>query len=694
VPQIPQVSAPTLTPPPEMNPSVAGKPGMALANAADQFGQVADYAAQVAGRIKQAQDEGILLNASNNIDADMEKAHAGLANWSPKQEELGQQTDQIKQDTANALREKYADQYGNRPELWRHIEGYLGKELNSYDRNVDVKSAQLTEQYNQSALIVSQRNAVNKAATEPTLDGKEFLWAQQDATTDLMLRNGSITPLDAERAKTMLRSQTIATEVDHAANPLNPPEIMEQEINRLKEYEGKGYVDPKELEQMQDHLATSYERAITRADRIDVSKQGDAVLTAAKNDPTNKDPETREFDHMLAAKKIDDNPDLPTKVKQYARRELEEEAGATQKLQNDKDQKILDSLDPHVESGALTFAEISKRMNLAAGQPDYIPRRVGDHLLSKAAQIQRMNRTEDLQERAMMKQEARDKSSDIASQILSAGVPLVSKSDLTPYIQKGLSQQDANALWSTLDLQKDNGWHDAVRMINASPLYDTTTDEGRAKLAHDTLNFAQTVKNKNLHGAQITQELQNELHPAEEAHKQSTVKGLLDNIWPMMRQIVTGQPGTFNASPNASKTAVPVNSQVVTQSFQGHPVPGMVTQGNLDITKRPNVDNGDGTHSSTFSMSFGTDKGEVLVPGVGDGSTYPARKLTEKEALNQYRKTGKNFGTFKTVAQANAYAETLHEDQAKYGNAPARPKGVPENAVWNGEVKQWQIPNK
>jgi hypothetical protein len=108
----------------------------------------------------------------------------------------------------------------------------------------------------------------------------------------------------------------------------------------------------------------------------------------------------------------------------------------------------------------------------------------------------------------------------------------------------------------------------------------------------------------------------------------------------------------------------------VTQSFKGKSVPGMIYPGNVDIANRPNIDNGDGTHSSVFSMSFGTDKGEVLVPGVGDGKTYPARKLTEQEAWDQYKKTGQNLGTFKTPKDADAYAKTLHEDQAKYGNAP------------------------
>lgn len=109
---------------------------------------------------------------------------------------------------------------------------------------------------------------------------------------------------------------------------------------------------------------------------------------------------------------------------------------------------------------------------------------------------------------------------------------------------------------------------------------------------------------------------------------------------------------------------------VVTPSFHGKTVPGMVAKGNVDVANRPNIDNGDGTHSSVFSMSFGTDKGEVLVPGVGDGTTYPLRKLTNDEALDQYKKTGKNLGTFKDAKAANAYAETLHKDQQKYGNTP------------------------
>lgn len=106
-----------------------------------------------------------------------------------------------------------------------------------------------------------------------------------------------------------------------------------------------------------------------------------------------------------------------------------------------------------------------------------------------------------------------------------------------------------------------------------------------------------------------------------------------------------------------------MNPTVITPSYKGGNVPGMVQQGNVDLSNRPNIKNKDGSHSSVFSMSFGTDKGEVLVPGVGDGKTYPLRQLTTKEALDQYQKTKNSLGTFKDVKSANAYAQKLHIDQ-------------------------------
>lgn len=60
-------------------------------------------------------------------------------------------------------------------------------------------------------------------------------------------------------------------------------------------------------------------------------------------------------------------------------------------------------------------------------------------------------------------------------------------------------------------------------------------------------------------------------------------------------------------------------------------------------------------------MSFGEDGREVLVPTVSDDG----RILSDDDAIALYKRTGKHLGIFRDVASANAYAQSLHEQQAK-----------------------------
>jgi hypothetical protein len=89
--------------------------------------------------------------------------------------------------------------------------------------------------------------------------------------------------------------------------------------------------------------------------------------------------------------------------------------------------------------------------------------------------------------------------------------------------------------------------------------------------------------------------------------------------------------------------------------------PGMVMPGNIDIHARPRVKNADGSVSTVRSMSFEDDDGRnVLIPTVIEGRGI----VPNDQAIEYYRTTGQHLGMFDTPESANAYAQSLHNQQA------------------------------
>ena len=101
---------------------------------------------------------------------------------------------------------------------------------------------------------------------------------------------------------------------------------------------------------------------------------------------------------------------------------------------------------------------------------------------------------------------------------------------------------------------------------------------------------------------------------------------------------------------------------------QDDAVIGQYGKGNIDLYHRPQYQYDDGAIATVESMSFNEDSQEILVPTIAFDNAGKAVKLTDDEAIDRYRRTGEYLGKFKSVEEADAYAEQLHRAQDYYYN--------------------------
>lgn len=127
-------------------------------------------------------------------------------------------------------------------------------------------------------------------------------------------------------------------------------------------------------------------------------------------------------------------------------------------------------------------------------------------------------------------------------------------------------------------------------------------------------------------------------------------------------------PGVHDRIADSSqKNPNPLESFI--QSAMGNTREGLIRPGNIDLGNRPLVKNPKGGTSTIYSMGVGLDNGqEALIPRVSDDG----RILSEKEAFDQFKKTGKHLGIFNSREAADKAAKKLHtEQESQYGlNVP------------------------
>ena len=108
---------------------------------------------------------------------------------------------------------------------------------------------------------------------------------------------------------------------------------------------------------------------------------------------------------------------------------------------------------------------------------------------------------------------------------------------------------------------------------------------------------------------------------------------------------------------------------------------GQFGRGNVDLYNRPQYRNPDGSISTVRSISIGTDEGEVLIPTIGVDADGKPVSWTDDEAIDHYYKTDEHLGKFKSVEEADRYAEQLHKQQEDY-YTPNRPQQYTGYMQW------------
>jgi hypothetical protein len=128
-------------------------------------------------------------------------------------------------------------------------------------------------------------------------------------------------------------------------------------------------------------------------------------------------------------------------------------------------------------------------------------------------------------------------------------------------------------------------------------------------------------------------------------------------------------------------------------AFDDAPIP--MEPGNIDLNARPVVKNADGSVSTVRSIGVEMDGKTYLLPTVTDDG----RIVSDDEAVELFRQTGKHLGIFRTGQDAEIAAKRLHDQQATQyaprqlaspaaGNTVPRPcAGSPHHSRRRGDLR-------
>lgn len=98
-------------------------------------------------------------------------------------------------------------------------------------------------------------------------------------------------------------------------------------------------------------------------------------------------------------------------------------------------------------------------------------------------------------------------------------------------------------------------------------------------------------------------------------------------------------------------------------------VPGMVVPPTMDPAMNHNAINPNGDVSTIRTIGINVDGLETVIPTI----TPDGQFLTNAEAIEQFRRTGRHLGMFRTRQQADEYGQQLHQQEQQRIGPVMRP---------------------
>ena len=555
MPEIPTITAPTLTPPPEMNPRIAGEPGRAMANAAEQMGSVAEMGFHVAEKLQEAQETVDVKMGEVGIDKLEADAHAaiGKATTPEQMQDIQRGFEEQAQEAVNSQKN---------PKVSRALQFYGAHKSIGIQDLATVRQAKVTTENDLAAndMLGTKYSGDYVLAAAA---GGDTTMAENDEKILLAssVKHGTMTQ---EKADAHYDKWLKASKMDTIGALANSPKPADRQavIAQLKSGNGP-LVDGMNLAERNTNLRTA-EKIDNELTEMAGAQNLNSVLNNmhdafgkfpytnnGKGDYEARENAVDDGDFLKSIGAVDSNGKPDRVMGEKLQQEVTRQRAEWEKEQSDKDQNIIAKHIPNV-------MKMSEAQVTALGSEGLSPRGISALEMERKRQIAEI-RSSNLQERALTRQKAAEDSYELVAR-LGSQPGYLTKNDIPDLMKNNpkMKYSDALHVVEMRSAQSDPNFQSAMKIFEdaANQGVMTLSDVGEANIA-----MLKRAK-EGVTGTDLMKFASETVRP----HVEKDIKNRLDQIVYPQLAMPTAAPGT--AQPGFfSRIGTWAENQVITNAF-------------------------------------------------------------------------------------------------------------------------------